>query len=128
MASFPDINGKKVWAFAERDGFRKLRFYKPEIYSKMDGAVFCPFIKTYVSLRDHRSPSFFMQPCYSGNNWIFMSKVAIMLDENVIFERNFSNDKVERNVDSPHVEEFYNLIATESEINSLRKITQNQRY
>lgn len=116
-----------AFAFGSRDAFRKLRFFTGR-YSQSPLFGLWPYVGSYVSLSDNSRPDIFLAPLfYSKGGWLFMEKVSILLDNNVIFERDFSKEKVERNNDYHGVTESYDFIATESEIANLRKITADSK-
>lgn len=112
-------------AFGSRDAFRKLRFYIPGIYADLDIG---PYLKTYISLSDNGSPLLFLAPYYFGKNgWLFMSKVSVMVDGDVVLERDFQGKQVNRNAHGYGVEERYDFIASDDDIAALRKISSSSK-
>jgi len=118
MAVFGSKENKNfALAFGERDGFRKLRIYQAGLPMKIGTSV-----KTYVSVPDGKTPILFIAPYYWGHSWLFMKKLLIMVDGNIIFERDFELKTVNRGVEGVGVAESYDLAATEQDIDTLRKI------
>jgi len=111
-----------VLAFGKRDAFRKLSFFKTagaKVYEDLG-----PSVGSYISVPDGEMPVIFLSPYFLGKNgWLFMNKISVMVDGEVIFERDFSDSKVSRNSETYGVEERYDFIANESDIAALRKIT-----
>jgi hypothetical protein len=118
-------NRKDDWISADgkRDAFRKLRLYRIGT-SFIDDVITCPYLKTYVSVRDGEKAHLIIQPCYSGKNgWLFMHKIAIMVNGDVVLEKSFPSLDVQRNTDEGNVIENYSYIADSSDISALRKVT-----
>ncbi|MFZ6760998.1 hypothetical protein ACO0K9_27655 [Undibacterium sp. Ji50W] len=118
MAAFGTKENKNFSiAFGERDGFRKLRIYKAGMPMNIGTSV-----KTYVSVPDGKKPILFIAPYYWGRSWLFMKKLSIMVDGNVIFEHDFELNTSNRRTEGVGVAESYDLVATEQDIDALRKI------
>ncbi len=125
MASFHFDNDKRndAVAFGTRDEFRKLTIFQGGLPLKIATCV-----KTYVSLLDGKSPVLFLAPYYwSENGWLFMNKIAVMVDGDVVFERNFENTNVDRDTEGVGVAELYQFIATPEDITALRKIKNSSK-
>lgn len=109
-----------AFAFGSRDAFRKLRFFTAGTSSAMDVFTYVPI---YISLRDNERPSLFLAPYFfSKGGWIFLNKIAIMLDGDVVLEQDFEGSAVKRNPEAAGVAEKVHFIASEQQIASLRKI------
>ncbi|MDO3517747.1 hypothetical protein [Ralstonia pseudosolanacearum] len=121
MACFeptPDRKNKCGFvAFGKRDAFRKLRFYETGIPMRIGSGI-----STYVSLKDNGSPKLLLAPYIFRDNWIFMNKVAIMVDGDVILERDLELTSSDRQVFPGGVQEDCDFVATEDQIHALRKI------
>ncbi|MGB6056315.1 MAG: hypothetical protein WBG17_13875 [Burkholderiaceae bacterium] len=112
----------KTLSLASRDAFRKLRFYKSGWLSATGNG--CPYVNSYVSVPDNDVPVLFLNPCYfSKDGWLFMEKVAIMVDGEVVLERNFDDHGVKRDAESYGVQEDYHFVATDADLQALRKIS-----
>jgi hypothetical protein len=108
----------KYYAFGERDTFRKIRIYMSG-FSTMQGSS----LSSYVSLPDNKKPLFFLAPyIFSSDSWIFINKIAIMVDGEVILEKDFDGIEAQRNVIPDGVQERVDFVATPEQIDSLRKI------
>jgi hypothetical protein len=104
-------------AFGKRDAFRKLRFYETGIPMMIGDGV-----STYVSLEDNGNPVLFLAPYIFGDHWMFMNKMAIMVDGDVILEHDLNQKNCDREVLPGGVQERCDFIATDLEIENLRKI------
>lgn len=108
----------RALAFGRRDAFRNLRFYTPGVQMEIDTSL-----ETYISLRDGKLPVLVMKPFYFGpNGWLFMEQVAVMVDGEVVFTRDFRNYRVDTDQLPGGVTEQYDFIATPEDIEGLRKI------
>lgn len=128
-ARFPDQTGtffdaqKKSGNLSHvtRDGFRKMYFFKnirSDSFKNIDTNV-----SSYISLPDGSTPTMLLRVYFFGKNgWLFMRKVAVMLDGEVILENDFSKEQVDRNTVGAGLEEAYTFIADASNIAALRKI------
>ncbi|MBC3879348.1 hypothetical protein H8K38_16175 [Undibacterium sp. FT79W] len=128
-ARFPDQTGtffdaqKKSGNLSRvtRDGFRKMYFFKNIWPDTIKNLV--TNVSSYISLPDGGKPTMLLRVYFNGRNgWLFMNKVAVMLDGEVILENDFSKEQVERNTTRPGIEETYTFIADASNIAALRKI------
>jgi hypothetical protein len=125
FANFGKSDGSAVYAFGSRDAFRKLRFYTPGIQSTLN---VLPYVNTYISVPDNKMPNFFLAPYFFGKNgWLFMSHVAVMVDGELVIDRDFKDAKVERHADTYGVEERYNFIANQQELDGLKKISKTSK-
>ena len=110
-------------AFGRRDAFRNLRFYTPGVQMEIDTSL-----ETYISLRDGKLPVMVMKPFYFGpNGWLFMEQVAVMVDGEVVFSRDFKNIRVDTDQLPGGVTEQYDFVATPDDIEGLRKIHPNSK-
>jgi hypothetical protein len=121
MAKFNIPNGgPNSLAFGERDAFRKLRFYSMGLPMQISTGV-----KAYISVKDNQRPVLFLQPYYWGHNWIFMQKIAVLVDGEIALEHECGNP--DRDVHGVGVEEKCDFILSSSEIDALRKITSSSK-
>ncbi|NKI72358.1 hypothetical protein GN109_23305 [Collimonas pratensis] len=119
----PDNKEERAFTFGTRDGFRKLRFYKPGIPMPILTAL-----KTYVSVPDGKKPVLFLSPYFwSDNGWLFMNKVSIMVDGEIVLEHDLSNSDVQRDAGRGEVEEIAHFVADDNDILALRKINKNSK-
>lgn len=106
------------YAFSKRDTFRKLRIYTSGIPNR-----FGSDLSAYVSLPDNGKPFFFLAPfIFSKDSWLFINKLAIMVDGEVILEKDFDELKADREVFPGGVQERVDFVATQEQIEELRKI------
>jgi hypothetical protein len=117
MAKFhPGASKANMLTFGERDGFRKLRFFKAGMPMRITTGV-----KSYVSVPDNKAPLLFVQPYFWGRNgWLFMNKISVMVDGDVVMEHNCV--KVERDTEGVGVSELCDFIASKEEIAGLREV------
>jgi hypothetical protein len=111
-------------AFGTRDAFRKLRFYAPgwSSYRPLHS-----YLVTYISLKDYGMPSILMAPYLEQADWLFMEKMAIMVDGEVILEQSFQPHTVERELVSGGITERVDFLLSNEQINALRKITADSK-
>jgi hypothetical protein len=118
MAEFPTLS------FGKRDAFNKIYTFKPAI-TQLEWDV-GPSVRTFVGILDGKHPMLIVSPYYWGRDgWIFMNKLSIMVNGEIIFERKFDGNKVKRTSNSGFVEEEYNIAVNDEEISALRKISKN---
>lgn len=120
MAKFKLPNEGVRNALGERDAFRKLRFYSVGIPMQISTGM-----KAYISVKDNDRPVLFLQPFYSGESWIFMNKIAVLVDGEIALEHECSNP--DQDVHTGRVTEQCDFILQASEINALRKITDESK-
>ena len=123
IACFKPGTGKSkcdAVAFVRRDGFRKLYFLVPGLTSEHLAAT---YVKTYLSIPDNQRPIVFIAPYFFGKNgWLFMNKVSIMVNGEVVIEKDLDRSSVDRDAESYGVEERGNFVATDAQIEALRKM------
>lgn len=122
MANF-DPSGKtyNMLTFGERDGFRKLRIFKAGLPMHILTGV-----KAYISVPDNEAPVLFLQPYFWGRNgWLFMNKVSVMVDGEVILEHTCG--KVDRDTEGVGVAELCNVLLSSDEIAALRKVVNSAK-
>ncbi|TAG25045.1 MAG: hypothetical protein EAZ37_14210 [Burkholderiales bacterium] len=126
--SEPDLStNKKIClnkSFAKRDVFRKMYFFKSGINSAIPSTVSgWNYVISYISLPDNKLPKLMLSPRYfSKDGWLFMSRVSVLADNELIFDRTFEKLDVDRTNESYGVEEIIHLVITDDEIKSLRKL------
>lgn len=110
-----------------RDGFRKITFFKPitaawnEITGKTQNS---PVLNAYVSLPDCTKPVLFLRAIYTGDNWLFLERVSVLVDGELVLDRDLSRDEVSRETDPPWgVFEKVDFKPTEAEQAALARIT-----
>jgi hypothetical protein len=104
------------YAFGKRDAFRKIRFYS-------DFNILGNNVAAYVSLSDNKKPILLLAPhIASQNSWIFINKLAIMIDGEVVLEQGFEDLKVDREISPEGVQERVDFIVTKTQIEALHKI------
>lgn len=112
------------FALGERDKFKKITFYTAGV-SLMVGKE----ISAYVSLPDNDKPALFLTPSvFSRTSWLFMKKLSIMVDGEVVLEQDLSNLKADREVFPGGVEEAVHFIAAPKQIDELRKINEETKF
>lgn len=122
MANFDGggTKGHKI-TFGSRDAFRKLRIFKAGMPMNITTGV-----KSYVSVPDNEAPILFLQPYFWGRNgWLFMNKVSVMVDGEVILEQ--ACGKVERDTEGVGVAELCNVAPSEEGIDALRKVVNSAK-
>jgi hypothetical protein len=117
-------DGKLLLMFSKRDAFKKMRVYTCFDSSSLDSTI-GGYIKSYVGVLDGNRASFVMQPTYFGKDgWLFMNKVAIMVDGEVVLEKEIPSSEVERDAESWGVNEVYTFLTDQEDIAALRKVSE----
>jgi hypothetical protein len=108
------------FASAKRDGFRKLRFYKPGIRNSL---TIDSYVHSHISLPDGERPRVVVAPYYfSKRGWLFLRSVAFLADGEVVFEKEFEGSDVQRDNSEIGVEERAAFIVVDSELDDLLKV------
>lgn len=118
------FDGKKceTAAFGRRDGFNKTRFFTP-VRSRMLQHGGTQFVASDIVVMDCGKPHYVLRPNYfSKRGWLFMNRVAVMVDGDVLLDLTMENDDVKRKNETWGVEERGLIIAHEKEIEALRKV------
>jgi hypothetical protein len=117
-------------ATIRRDGFRKLTFFESSGSGLSDiahGLWRNTMLTSYVSLPDCALPVHFMRVDYIGESWLFMNKVAVMVDGVVVLERDLPAQKVDRNVGRTSLtSERLDFVATHDEEVAIQKVLQGK--
>lgn len=109
-----EVNGL---TFGNRDAFRKLYFFRMGLPMQISTGA-----KFYISLPEGKEPAFFVQPYYWGHGWIFLKKMSVLVDGDLVFEHECG--KVDRDTKGVGVEESCDFIPSDKEIDGLRKVKQ----
>lgn len=117
MAKFAGVPaGIDPQAMGTRDAFRKLRIYHAGFSVNVVTGV-----KAYISVPDNERAILFLSPYYWGKDgWLFMNKISIMVDGDVIFEKDLKD--VSRETQGVGVSERADFIINSAEISALRAI------
>lgn len=125
-AIFFDENQKEIArSGVERDTFRQLRIFDQPYFSG-DFRNISPLLP-YVSVIDGKKPSVLISAHYEGRKWLNMNKVSIMADGEIVLEKELSSQEVKRNVNDGLVNEDATFIASNEDIQALRKITSTSK-
>lgn len=100
-----------------RDKMSKISFF-----SAKDKNLLTTRLDPYIAVADMGSPVIRMREVYFGDDWVFVDKVRIMCDDEVIYERSFDHNEFVRNNSGGSVWETGDYVAREYEIAALRKI------
>jgi hypothetical protein len=104
---------------AQRDAFRKLRHFFGDEKSKVSLASTA---NAYVALSDCQRPNLFLTTLMvRRGDWLFMKKLAVMADGEVVFERDDLN--THRDNTSGWVLESADLPVLPREVGGLRRVT-----
>jgi len=110
-----------------KDGFRKLLHFgtvEAKFNTMSDGGT----ISCYVALKENSKPTFFLVNSYTGDNWLFMNKVAMMVDGQVVIDQNLQLSPEDRTAESGGVTERYDLpILSNDELLPLRKVATSKQ-
>lgn len=118
----PESGGQVLNLLGVRDEFRRLRHYedymsKSSLYSTGVDVGF------YLALADYQKPDFFVAPQYFGDDWMFVERIQFMADGDVVLDKSFGHEEVDRNVSSSDglVRERVDFFLNENELDALRK-------
>lgn len=110
-----------LFAFGREDAFRGNRYFTSAIsqLSQFESPI---YLRLYVALQKCELPRLMLRPTYfSKEGWLFMSSVAVMADGAVVLDRSFDGSKVSRDSASHGVDEEVHLIATQEDVDGLRR-------
>jgi hypothetical protein len=126
-----DCNDKErvgVAAKGKYDGFRKVTHLIPVWqnlartaghYAHKSG------VYSFVAIIDCKEPLFVISPVVEAKNWLFMNKVALMADGEVVLEHEFDN--VDRDHDDGDVTESAVWILDDRDIEGIEKFISSQK-
>jgi hypothetical protein len=117
-------DGKKcdLFSFGKKDAFRHLTTYTPT-GSGLARFSASKYLHSYVSLPDCKRPVVVLSPhFFSKGGWLFMNKVAVMADGELVLERHFENAEVQRDAETWGVDERAVWVASSSDMGALRRI------
>ncbi|HYE71198.1 MAG TPA: hypothetical protein VD932_06730 [Aquabacterium sp.] len=118
----PAVDGKcKNLMFGKRDAFRKLTHFTPG-GSMLQSIVRDPYLRTYIAVRDCQPANYFMAPQFWGESWIFMNRLGVLVDGELVLDRDFESARVERDTHGRGVFEQHHFIATDAERTAMDKL------
>lgn len=124
MAMFPKKGG--VGAFGEHDAFNKAYIYKP-FRTQLDWDL-GPGVRSYVLVPDGGSPVVVISPLFWGRDgYISLRKMAILVDGELLFEKDFEPSDVKRGRYGAGVNETADIILSGDALRPLRKITKESK-
>lgn len=108
-------------AFGTRDAFRKLDHLTPVSTRLNKNIRPDSYIGIYIAALECEAPSIMIAPTINRRGgWLFIEKVALMADGELVLERDFSKGKVEREPSGRFVHEKATFIATAAERAALK--------
>jgi hypothetical protein len=111
--------------FGRRDAFRKLTHFTPA-GTTLNRFAADQYLGSYVAIKDCAAPNYFLKVQYSrtGGSWLFIQKVAMLVDGEVALEQDFSGSHadVERDVLPNAVKEDYHFVAGDAQRAALFQI------
>ncbi|OJA50149.1 hypothetical protein BGV66_04445 [Burkholderia ubonensis] len=84
-------------------------------------------VSAYVSIKDNGSPVLFLGPYIFRDSWLFMSKVAIMVDGDVILDQNLDVKSADREVFPGGIQEHTDFIVNNDQIEALRRMKSDSK-
>ena len=122
MACFESGTPKcSLRSWGKRDEFRKVSHFTP-VQSSFVKYRNEPYLHSYVALVDCTTPNILLNPRFKGDSWMFMTKVAVMADGELVLEQDVTNPPVQRDTYPGLVEESGTWIASDADLEALRKI------
>lgn len=114
-----------VFAWGKRDAFRKIDHLTPPMTKWNNGGREASHVGAYIAAVECDSPSLLIAPTVNGKNgWLFMEKVAFMADGEVVLERSFEHNRVDRDNGASWIREQATFIPNDVELNAVRKFAQ----
>ena len=125
-ACFNATEGKKQrchpFALVRRDGFKGNHLYTTFLTEKSVDLNYS-FLGNAIGVVDCEKPLYLLRLQHvSENGWLFMNKVSVMLNGEVIYEDSFKSQNVTRTVQRDGVLEKILLPVEENDLPKLRKI------
>jgi hypothetical protein len=112
--------------FAKHDAFRKRYFFTP-VQSQFERIVGRPYLHTYVSLPQCGRPVVMLNPLYSSKHgWLFMNRFGVMVDGDLVLDRELQDTSIDRDNDVSGVRESGSVLATTEDLAALRKIAEGK--
>lgn len=106
----------------KRDAFRKLWFFEPAL-SQWHRYGSPNYVHAYLSVKECELPKVLLNASYSSKRgWIFLNKMAVMADGDVVLEREVEHSHVERDNDSRGVTESATWVMEDAALPVLEKI------
>ena len=123
----PDGRPKcELFSFAKYDAFNRITVFTP-IESRLREHSSSKYLHSYVALLDCERPSIVLSPHFFGKNgWLFMERVAVMADGNIVLEHTFDHNDVQRDNNSWGVDERARWIASGEERMVLKKVVDSK--
>ncbi|WP_156902239.1 hypothetical protein [Azohydromonas australica] len=114
----------------KKDAFRKIQFFSASVLDAFDmQAKYAsggpkPSMRSYVSLRDCKSPALVILPMFrSRAGWLFLNQLSIMSDGVVVFDRKLDDGSVNRDHDEIWgIQESVHLVLESAEVDALKKL------
>ena len=108
-------------AFGERDGFRRITYFTS--VASTFGKYSPQALTMYIAVPDCKPPVFFVSPRVFRNSWLFLNKVSVLADADLVLDREVETDaKPTREIYPGGVEETVDLTLTEKQLTELRKV------
>lgn len=107
----------------QRDAFRKLRIVETVSGSYVINDAIT-HLNTYVSLPDNKLPLLFLTAYYRDQEWLFLRKVSVLVDGELLLEQDIGHSDAKRNTYRGKVEERVHFIPDDAQLAALRKVPQ----
>lgn len=106
---------------ARVDAFRRLHFFDAPLAAWNASDPEKSGMRAYLSVPDCEVPKVFFAPVFRArNSWLFINRVSIMADGKIVLDRDFANNKVDREVVYQRLTETVQLLLDSNEINAIR--------
>jgi len=121
-------SGKGVCASGLGNPFTKMTTFKlptselRNLAEKTRRGGIRPYLDTYVTLIDCRRPTIVLSPYLEASGWLFLRRVAVMADGEIVLERSFDHNDVRRDNDSDGVTEQAYWVLSDGEVKALRAV------
>lgn len=120
-ACFNDESSRcENFSFGKRDAFRKVWHFIPGLFSS---SAVGNYLVSYIAVPQNGAPNILLAPVtFSTDTLLGIERVAIMVDGEVVMEQDIPPGSVKREDYPAGVKERADFIASEEQIDALRKI------
>lgn len=124
VACFQTKDGNKCTGsvFGKHDAFRHLTIFTPA-NSESAALGIWKYLHSYVSLIDCKRPSVLLSPhIFSKEGWLFMDKVSVLADGELLLEHKFTSTEVDRDNNTWGIDERAHWVASDNDLSALKRI------
>ena len=110
------------FAYGKYDAFRHLTSFTP-VNSEIADAAIWKYLHSYVALIDCKRPRVLLSPHYfTKEGWLFMDKVSVLADGELLLEHKFTSTEVDRDNNTWGIDERAHWVASNNDLSALKRI------